>query len=123
MMRRGNERIRRRQPTPNDYRAVLDLIARSVEDVERELSTAATVGVCHPGAISPATGRIKNANTAWLRDRAFDQDVRERLGRPVALANDADCLALSEATDGAGQGGAGRVRRDHRHGGWRRYCR
>jgi fructokinase len=75
-----------------------------VEEAERELGRRATVGISHPGAVSPATGLMKNANSTWLNGRPFDRDLSARLGRPVAFANDANCLALSEATDGAGAG-------------------
>jgi fructokinase len=103
----GKELIRRRRPTPReDYEGTLALIAAMVGEVEDELATRATVGVGHPGAISPATGLIKNANSTWLNGRPFDRDLMHRLERPVAFANDANCLALSEATDGAGAGAA-----------------
>ena len=75
-----------------------------IEEAERELGRRGTVGVSHPGAISPATGLIKNANSTWLNGRPFDKDLTARLGRPAAFTNDANCLALSEATDGAGAG-------------------
>ncbi len=101
----GHELLRRRRPTPRgDYAATLDAMAEMVTAVETELGARATVGVGHPGAISPATGLIKNANSTWLNDRPLDQDLMARLDRPVAFANDANCLALSEATDGAGAG-------------------
>ena len=63
-----------------------------------------TIGFGTPGAISPATGLLKNSNSTWLNGRPLDRDLAEHLGRPIALANDADCLALSEATDGAAAG-------------------
>lgn len=101
----GRLLLRRRVPTPrDDYAATIEAIARLVEEAEAELGVRATVGVGHPGAISPATGLIKNANSTWLNGRPFDRDLSARLGRPVAFANDANCLALSEATDGAGAG-------------------
>jgi fructokinase len=106
----GRELVRRRRPTPrDDYGATLDAIAGLVEGAERELlgeggAGRATVGVSHPGALSPATGLMKNSNSTWLNGRSFDADLTARLGRPAAFANDANCLALSEATDGAGAG-------------------
>lgn len=101
----GRELIRRRQPTPRgDYAATLETMRSLVLGVEAELATTGTVGVGHPGAISPATGLIKNANSVWLNDRPLDRDFIALLGREVAFANDANCLALSEATDGAGAG-------------------
>lgn len=102
---RGQEVIRRRQPTPRgDYQATLDCVAGMIRAAEAELGTQGTVGIGHPGAISPATGLIKNANSVWLNDRPLDRDFQAVLGRDVAFANDANCLALSEATDGAGAG-------------------
>ncbi len=75
-----------------------------VEDLESTLGAQATVGVGMPGAISPATGLVKNANSVWLIGQPLDRDLSTRLRRPVRLANDANCFALSEATDGAGRG-------------------
>lgn len=101
----GRELVRRRQPTPRgDYDATLEAMKSLVQGAEAELGTTGTVGVGHPGAISPATGLIKNANSTWLNDRPLDRDFMARLGREAAFANDANCLALSEATDGAGAG-------------------
>jgi fructokinase len=99
----GKELVRRRRATPRgDYDATLATMVEMVAEVEAELGCRATVGIGHPGAVSPATGLIKNANSVWLNDRPLDRDLVARLGRPVAFANDANCLALSEATDGAG---------------------
>jgi len=101
----GHEVIRRRRPTPRgDYDATLEAMRELVLGVEADLETRGTVGVGHPGAISPATGRIKNANSVWLNDRPLDRDFMALVDREVAFANDANCLALSEATDGAGAG-------------------
>jgi len=101
----GRELLRRRQPTPRgDYEATIASVAGMVEAAEAELGARGSVGVGHPGALSPATGLIKNANSVWLNGRPLDRDLIERLGRPVAFANDANCLALSEATDGGGAG-------------------
>ncbi len=101
----GRELLRRRRPTPrDDYRGTLETIRAMVEEAERELGTRATLGVGHPGAISPATGLMKNSNSTWLNGQPFDRDLQALLGRPIAFANDANCLALSEATDGAGAG-------------------
>ena len=101
----GAELVRRRRSTPRgNYDATLDTMAAMVAEVEQELGVRASVGVGHPGAISPATGLIKNANSVWLNDRPLDRDLMARLDRHVAFANDANCLALSEATDGAGAG-------------------
>jgi fructokinase len=103
----GKELLRRREPTPRgSYEQTLEAMCNLVTGIERELGARGTVGVGHPGAISPATGVIKNANSTWLNGRPLDRDLIARLGRPVAFANDANCLALSEATDGAGAGAA-----------------
>jgi fructokinase len=75
-----------------------------VEDLESTLGIRGTVGVGIPGSISPATGVVKNANSTWLIGQPLDRDLEARLRRPVRLANDANCFALSEATDGAGRG-------------------
>lgn len=98
---------RERLATPrHDYEATLTAIASLVETFERDLHCRASVGLGIPGAISPATGLIKNANSTWLNGRRFQQDLETRLGRCVRLANDANCFALSEAVDGAGAGAA-----------------
>lgn len=96
---------RRRVPTPaGSYEATLAAIRDLVSELEAGMETKASVGVGMPGAISPKTGLVKNANSTWLNGRPFDRDLTELLGRPVRLANDADCFALSEATDGAAAG-------------------
>ncbi len=102
----GVELVRRREPTPHDYNETLNLIARLVGETESQLGRQGTVGVGMPGAISPATGKVKNANSTWLIGKPFDRDLEAVLGRPVRLANDADCLTLSEAHDGAAKGQA-----------------
>jgi len=101
----GREIIRRRIPTPaGDYDAIVAAIADLVGDLERESGGDASVGIGHPGTISPATGLVKNSNSTALNDRPFDKDLEAAIGRTVATANDADCFTLSEATDGAGAG-------------------
>ncbi len=101
----GEERARTRVPTPvGDYRATLAAIAALVGRLEHETEPAASVGIGIPGTISPATGVVKNANATWLIGRAFDGDLAALLGRPVRVANDADCFTISEAADGAAQG-------------------
>ncbi|MHB1076668.1 ROK family protein [Thiobacillus sp.] len=103
----GEELLRRRVPTPqNDYAATVAAIATLVHDAETGLKQNGTVGIGTPGAISPATGRIKNANSTCLNGQPLQQDVERALDRPVRLTNDANCLALSEATDGAAAGAA-----------------
>jgi fructokinase len=93
-----------RRPNPGGYEAALAAVRDVVGDVERECGPAASVGLGTPGSISPKSGLIRNANSTYLNGRPFRQDLERTLGRPVRLANDANCLALSEATDGAGQG-------------------
>lgn len=88
----------------DDYAATLRAIRELVEGLESRLGRHGTVGLGIPGAISPASGLVKNANSTWLIGKPFDRDLERALGRPVRIANDADCFALSEATDGAGAG-------------------
>ncbi|MEQ8251134.1 MAG: ROK family protein [Oceanibaculum nanhaiense] len=96
---------RERIPTPRgDYDATIAAIRDLVAGVEARLGRRGTVGIGIPGAISPATGLVKNANSTWLIGRPFDRDLEVALGRPVRLANDANCFALSEAVDGAAAG-------------------
>ena len=100
----GRERFRRRVPTPRgDYGATIEAVASLVADAEGVVGQS-TVGVGMPGVVSPATGLVKNANSTWLNGRPLSEDLAARLGRPVRLANDANCFALSEATDGAAAG-------------------
>src|SRR6187455_3436832 len=102
---RGRTVWEQRKPTPrNDYDATIELIAGLVAEGERAAASRCSVGIGMPGAISPATGLVKNANSTWLNSRALRQDIERRLGRPVRMANDANCLAVSEATDGAAAG-------------------
>lgn len=103
--RGGQELLRRRVATPaGNYEGTLDAVAQLIGELERETGERGTVGVGIPGTISPATGVVKNANSVCLIGHTLDKDLERRLGRPVRLANDADCFALSEAMDGAGAG-------------------
>lgn len=96
-----------RRPTPReDYDGTLDAIAGLVAEGDAHAGTACSVGVGAPGAISPATGLVKNANSTWLNGRPFRSDLARRLGREVRMSNDANCLALSETVDGAAAGAA-----------------
>jgi fructokinase len=100
----GATLIRRRVPTPSgDYSGTLNAIGVLVDSIERELSRKGSVGVATPGAISPKTGLVKNSNSTVLNGRALHKDIAHLLGREVRLENDANCFALSEASDGAGQ--------------------
>jgi fructokinase len=97
--------LRRRRQSPRDsYEKTLDAVRDLVLAAEAELRAEGTVGFGTPGAISPATGLLKNSNSTWLNGRPLDRDLARHLERPIALANDADCLAVSEATDGAAAG-------------------
>jgi fructokinase len=101
----GRESLRRRIATPrDDYAGTVEAVARLVEAIESESGQRGSVGVGMPGAISPATGLVKNANSTWLNGRRLHEDFEARLQRPVRLANDANCFALSEAVDGAAAG-------------------
>jgi len=101
----GGFRVRRRVATPReDYAGSLEAIARLVAEVEGEAGARCRVGVGIPGAISPATGLVKNANSTWLNGRPLKEDLERRLSRGVRLTNDANCFALSEARDGSGAG-------------------
>ena len=106
--RAGRERARLRIPTPaGDYDATLEGIHHLVERLEERTGDTGgvPVGVGIPGAVSHATGLVKNANSVCLIGKPLQADLERRLSRPVRLANDANCFAVSEAADGAGQGG------------------
>jgi fructokinase len=98
----GLAHFRHRVSTPQgDYSATLSAITELVSTIEKNCGESATVGVGTPGAISPRTGLIKNANSTVLNGRALDRDLARMLGRPIRLENDANCFALSEAVDGS----------------------
>jgi fructokinase len=101
----GHILLRRRIATPrDDYDATLRAIAALIADLEQRLGQSGSVGVGTPGALSPLSGRLRNANSAWLNNRPLNADLQALLHRPVRMANDADCFALSEASDGAAAG-------------------
>lgn len=101
----GREVARQRVPTPrSNYADTISAIVDLVADIEKETRQTGTIGIGMPGAISPATGLIKNANSTWLNEMPFNVDLEAALKRPVRIANDADCFTLSEATDGAAAG-------------------
>ncbi|HBK08833.1 MAG TPA: fructokinase [Acetobacteraceae bacterium] len=100
----GHQVLRHRVPTPHGYPDTLTTIAALVRESEANLGVTATVGIGIPGVISPATGLVKNANSIALNGHRFDHDISHALGREVRVENDANCFALSEATDGAGAG-------------------
>jgi fructokinase len=103
----GTERLRRRIAAPRgDYTKTLAAVASLVREIEGEVGARGTVGVGIPGTVSPATGLIKNSNSTWLIGQPLAEDLPRLLARPVRFANDANCFALSEATDGAAAGAA-----------------
>jgi fructokinase len=98
----GGEAGRLRVRTPrDDYAGTIGAIREVVEALERDTGERATVGCGIPGTISSLTGLVKNANSTWLNGRPFAQDLGKALDRPVRMANDANCFALSEARDGS----------------------
>src|ERR1041385_5253614 len=100
----GQEITRLRVATLRDYAASLDAIAGLLRELERAADAPGTVGVGIPGTVVPQTGLVKNANSTWLNGQPLERDLVGRLGRPVRVMNDANCFALSEATDGAAAG-------------------
>ena len=101
----GEQLFRHRLPTPrNDYQQTIETIATLVAMAEKDTGQTGTVGIGIPGSISPYTGVVKNANSTWLNGQPFDKDLCARLQRDVRLANAANCLAVSEAVDGAAAG-------------------
>ena len=101
----GHELARMRLPTPrSSYTDTITALCKIVEELEARTGETGSVGIGTPGAISPATGLIKNSNSTCLNHMPFNVDIEKALRRPVRIANDADCFALSEATDGAGTG-------------------
>lgn len=104
----GIELYRKRVKTPSyEYQAVIGCIVELIRDAEKifHIKKSLSIGIGTPGAISPATGLQKNSNTVCLNGKPFKIDLEKALGRPVKMANDANCFALSEAIDGAGEGG------------------
>ncbi|ACA32490.1 fructokinase [Histophilus somni] len=101
----GEELFRKRIPTPRgSYPDTLTAIKSLVDDAEHATGQRGTVGIGIPGTISPFTGKVKNANSVWLNGQNLDEDLTALLGREVRIANDANCMTVSEATDGAGAG-------------------
>lgn len=102
---RGQFLLRERRASPTgDYEATVRAVRDLVEGAETKLGIRCSVGVGIPGTISPASGLVKNANSVWLNGKPLDRDLAAALDRPVRIANDANCFALSEAVDGAGRG-------------------
>src|SRR5258708_3359292 len=101
----GREVHRHRTATPrHDYNGTVRAVTEAVQGIEKKLGRSATVGIGIPGTISTRTGLVKNANSTWLNGKPFHKDLSRAMAREVRCANDANCLAVSEATDGAGAG-------------------
>jgi fructokinase len=101
----GAERARIRVSSPRgDYDATVRMLVGLVGELEARAGSTGTVGLGIPGIVSPATGLVKNSNSTWINGRPLDRDVSAALGRPVRVENDANCLAVSEAADGAAAG-------------------
>ncbi len=101
----GEELFRKRIATPRDsYPDTLQAIKGLVDDAEKATGQTGTVGLGIPGTISPFTRKVKNANSTWLIGQFLNEDLNKLLGREVRIANDANCMTVSEATDGAGAG-------------------
>ena len=99
------EVVRLRLPAPRgDYDATIRAIQELVEATRSVVGRTGTIGIGIPGAMSAQTGLVKNANSTWIIGKPLDRDLELALGQPVRIANDANCFALSEATDGAAQG-------------------
>ena len=104
-LRRGQPCFQKRVPTPaHDYDAIVGALSALVLEAEQAVGESGSIGIATPGALSRATGALKNSNTVCLNGRPLDRDLAARLGRPVRIENDANCFALSEAIDGAAQG-------------------
>jgi fructokinase len=100
----GGILIRRRIPAPRgDYAATIRTVVSLIHDIEADLGATGTIGVGIPGTVSRTTGRVKNANSTWLNGQPLARDLETTLSRAIRIANDANCFALSEAVDGAGQ--------------------
>lgn len=99
----GGELVRIRRPSPQqDYGRTVATIVELVGALEARVGQRCSVGVGTPGAVSPRTGLIKNANSTWLNGKPLHRDLEQALGRPIRIENDANCFAVSEAADGAG---------------------
>jgi fructokinase len=100
----GRFQARVRAPNPGEYNAARSAVRDLVAEVEEQAGATGSIGVGTPGSISPKTGLMRNSNSLYLNGRPFREDLEQTLGRPLRMANDANCLALSEAMDGAAAG-------------------
>lgn len=100
----GKEILRERTPTPQmDYAATLESLKNLITETEKTLGEQGSIGIGMPGALSVATGLVKNSNSVALNGKPIKEDLEKILGREIRITNDANCFALSEATDGAGK--------------------
>jgi fructokinase len=102
--REGRFLARVRAPNPGNYEAALRTVCELIDTVEKQAGGRGTIGVGTPGSISPRSGTMRNANSVYLNGRDFRKDLSGALGREIKIANDANCLALSEVVDGAAAG-------------------
>jgi fructokinase len=100
----GRATLRRRTASPSSYTGTIEAIAALVEMAEAELGLQGSIGIGIPGSENPETRLVRGANSTHLNGRPLGADLAARFGRPVRLSNDANCLAMSEAADGAGSG-------------------
>jgi fructokinase len=100
----GRFQARVRAPNPGSYEGAREAVRDLVAEAERQAGATGSIGVGAPGSVSPRTGLMRNANSVYLNGKPFREDLEQTFGRPVRIANDANCLALSEATDGAAAG-------------------
>jgi fructokinase len=101
----GEILVRQRAPNPGNYDAAVRTVRDLVERIDQEAGVdSKTIGVGMPGSLSPVTGLMRNANSVWLNGKPFYQDLKQALGKPLRMENDANCFALSEAVDGAAAG-------------------
>jgi fructokinase len=104
----GQPLAEHRMPSPrHDYGATVRAIGLMVRALEEQVADQNSIGIGIPGSVAPASGLVQNANSTWLNGKPFQRDLEAHLGRPVRLANDANCFALSEAVDGSGAGARG----------------
>ena len=100
----GRFQARVRAPNPGDYEQARQVVRDLIAEAERQAGAGGGVGVGTPGSVSPKTGLMRNSNSLYLNGQPFREDLQATLGRPIRMANDANCLALSEAMDGAAAG-------------------
>ena len=101
---RGGYLTRVRVPNPGDYESAIAVVGALIAQTENKAGSIGTIGIGTPGSINPTTGRMRNSNSTYLNGRAVSEDLQRALAREIRMANDANCMALSEAVDGAAVG-------------------